>query len=179
MTRAHSTTILWETVVSCVKMFLVNTRATIREKNSVQVTGMEQTDSCRANYFGPTCSNYCTDTAAYSCSAEGERQCAANYYPDRICNVSCVPDTRKYTCKQTSGDKVCYDTSKRPEKNCEAEEEAKPVIEIVVIGSAICIFCVLVYLLLLEGKFIGKNKVVPRQVAIFSTNVEKIHIVDI
>ena len=105
-----------------------------------QFTGLG-CDSCAEFYHTPQCDKYCRPKAGfYTCSWSGEKvcnerrtgeqchecvrgftglncmSCAANFYPDGLCHVYCLPDEYKYNCS-ADGKKLCF--GNRAGSDCE------------------------------------------------------------
>ena len=88
---------------------------------------------CSENYYTSTCDKYCRpELGNYTCNSSGKKMCAAhktgqncdkcqkewggdkceecaeNYFPEKVCNVTCIAVEGRYTCSDL-GMKVCHE----------------------------------------------------------------------
>ena len=98
---------------------------------------------CTDNYYTSSCNKYCQPVHGnYTCNTSGNKvcadhkfgepcdicqkewsgekceECAENYFPEKVCNVTCTAEDGRYTCSN-SGTKVCNENWKGAEcDNC-------------------------------------------------------------
>ena len=100
---------------------------------------------CIDNYYTSSCNKYCLPVQGnYTCSTSGDKlcighktgdncdmcqkewsgehceECAENYFPEKVCNVTCISVDGRYTCSN-SGRKVCNENWKGAECDTCAE----------------------------------------------------------
>ena len=88
---------------------------------------------CLGNYYTSSCDKYCIpELGNYTCNSSGNKMCAAhktgqncdkcqkewsgdkceecaeNYFPEKVCNVTCIAVEGRYTCSHLGG-KVCHE----------------------------------------------------------------------
>ena len=88
---------------------------------------------CSENYYTSTCDKYCRPKLGdYTCNSSGNKicathktgqncdqcqkewggdkceECAENYFPEKVCNVTCIAVEGRYTCSHLGG-KVCHE----------------------------------------------------------------------
>ena len=67
----------------------------------------DQCEKCAENFYGENCSKFCQESQNFSCSDEGDKVCAAHFYPENNCSTFCSPVEDHYTCDNITGDKLC------------------------------------------------------------------------
>ena len=67
----------------------------------------DKCEKCAENFYGENCSKFCQESQNFSCSDEGDKVCAAHFYPEDNCSTFCSPVEDHYTCDNITGDKLC------------------------------------------------------------------------
>ena len=78
--------------------------------------------SCIGNYKEPDCIECDNNFVGINCDV-----CAQNYYPQGVCDVSCIPHDDfggHYTCNPVTGERKCLDGYTNPETNCFRENNS-------------------------------------------------------